>query len=51
MILFILFTKLDLTEAYTYLGIAASHDNEHKDEKEKLRKKYFRTLILVLGTE
>jgi len=49
--LFFLFTKLDLTEAYTYLGIANSHDIEHKNEKEKLKKEYLRTLRLVFGTE
>jgi len=45
------FTKQDLTEAYTYLGTEDSHDIEHKNEKEKLKKEYLRTLRLVLGTE
>jgi hypothetical protein len=42
---------MDLTEAYTYLGIEDSQDTEHKNEKEKLKKKYLRTLRLVLGIE
>jgi hypothetical protein len=46
-----LFTKLDLKETYTHLGIEDSHDVEHKNEKEKLKNEYFRTLRLVMGTE
>jgi len=34
-----------------YLGIERNHDIEHKIEKEKLKKEYFRRLRLVLGTE
>jgi hypothetical protein len=46
-----LFTKLDLKETYTHLGIEDSHDVEHNNEKEKLKKEYFRTLRLIMGTE
>jgi len=46
-----LFTKLDLTETYTHLGIEDSHDIEHKNEKEKLKKEDLRTLRLVIGTD
>jgi hypothetical protein len=33
------------------LGIEDSHDRQHKNEKEKLKKEYMRRLRLVLGTE
>jgi len=36
--------ELDPTEAYTYLGIAKSHDIQCKTEKEKLMKEYLRRL-------
>jgi len=42
---------LQLKTVYTYLGIEDSHDIEHKNEKEKLKKEYLRTLTLVLGIE
>jgi hypothetical protein len=32
-------------------GIEESHDMEHKNEKEKLKKEYLRRLRLVFGTE
>ena len=32
--------KLDPRKAYKYLGIEESFDVQHKDEKEKLKKKY-----------
>jgi hypothetical protein len=34
-----------------YLGMEESHNIEHKDEKEKLKKEYLRWLRLVLGTK
>ena len=34
-----------------YLGIEESFDIQHKNEKEKLKKEYFRRLKLVLSTE
>ncbi len=34
-----------------YLGIGESYDIQHKNEKEKLKKEYFRRLRLILGTE
>ena len=43
--------ELDPREAYKCLGIEESHDIEHKNEKEKLKKEYLRRLRLVLGTE
>jgi len=42
---------MDLRKAHKYLGIEESHDIEHKNEKEKLKKEYVRRLRLVLGTE
>jgi hypothetical protein len=43
--------ELDPTEACKYLGREESHDIEHKNEKEKLKKEYLRRMKLVLGTE
>ena len=43
--------ELDLRKAYKYLGIEESFDILHKNEKEKLKKKYLKRLRLVLGTE
>ena len=34
-----------------YLGVEKSHNTEHMDEKENLKKEYLRWLRLVLGTE
>jgi hypothetical protein len=42
---------LDPRKAYEYLGIEDSHDTEHKNEKEKLKKEYLRRLRIVLDTE
>jgi hypothetical protein len=41
----------DPRKVYKYLGIEESHDIEHENEKEKLKKKYMRRLRLVLDTE
>jgi len=43
--------EIDPRKAHKYLGIEESHDIEHKNEKEKLKKEYVRRLRLVLGTE
>ena len=44
--------EMDPRETYKYLGIEESFDIQHKNEKEKLKKKeYLRILRLVLGTE
>ena len=44
--------EMDPRETYKYLGIEESFDIQHKNEKEKLKKKeYLRRLRLVLGTE
>ena len=43
--------ELDPRKAYKYLGIEQSYDTQHKNEKEKLKKEYFKRLRLVLGTE
>jgi hypothetical protein len=43
--------ELDPREAYMYLGIDVSHDIEHKIEKQKLKKEYFRGLRLVFSTD
>jgi len=43
--------ELDPRKAHKYLGIEESFDIQHKNEKEKLKKKYLRRLRLVLGTE
>ena len=43
--------ELDPRKAHKYLGIEESSDIQHKNEKEKLKKKFFRRLRLVLGTE
>jgi hypothetical protein len=43
--------ELDPTEACKYLGREESHDIEHKNEKEKLKKEFLRRMRLVLGTE
>jgi hypothetical protein len=40
--------ELDPRKAYKYLGIEENFDIRHKNEKEKLKKKYFRRLRLVL---
>ena len=45
------FKELDSRKAYKYLGIGESYNIQHKNEKEKLKKEYFRRLRLVLGTE
>ena len=42
---------LDPRKVYKYLGIEESFDIQHKNEKEKLKKEYFRRLRLVLSTE
>ena len=44
-------TELDPKDAYLYLGIEDSHDRQHKNGKEKLKKEYLRRLRLVLGTD
>ena len=36
--------ELDPREAGTYLGIEKSHDIQHKNEKEKLKKEYLRRM-------
>jgi hypothetical protein len=38
-------------KAYKYFGVAENHNIEHKNEKEKLKKKYVWTLRLILSTE
>ena len=43
--------ELDQRKTYKYLGIKESFDIQHKNEKEKLKKKYLRRVRLVLGTE
>jgi hypothetical protein len=43
--------ELDPRKAYTYLGVEENFDIQHKNRKEKLKKKYLRRLRLVLGTE
>ena len=43
--------KLDPRKAYKYLGIEESFDIQHKNQKEQLKKEYFRRLRLVLGAE
>jgi len=43
--------ELDPRKTYKYLGIEESFDIQHKNEKETLKKKYLRSLRLVLGTE
>jgi len=43
--------KLDPRKAYKYLGREESYDVQHKNEEEKLKKEYLRTMRLVLGTE
>jgi len=43
--------ELNPTKVYNYLGIEESFDIQHKNEKEKLKKEYVRSLRLVLGTE
>jgi hypothetical protein len=42
--------ELDTRKAYKYIGTELSHDIEHKNEKENL-KKYLRGLRLLLVTE
>jgi hypothetical protein len=43
--------ELDPRKACKYLRIEESHDIQHKNETEKLKKEYLRRLILVLDTE
>ena len=43
--------ELDPRKACKYLGVGESYDIQHKNEKEKLKKEYFRRLRLILGTE
>jgi hypothetical protein len=43
--------ELDTRKAYKYLGIKESFDIQHKNEKERLKKKYLERLRFVLGTE
>jgi len=43
--------ELDPRESCKYLGKEESHDMHHENEKEKLKKAYWRRLRLVLGTE
>jgi len=43
--------ELDLRESYKYLGIEERHDMHHENEKENLKKEYWRGLRLVFGTE
>ena len=43
--------ELDPRKAYKYLGIEENFDMQHKNEKEKLKKEYLRSLRLVLDTE
>jgi hypothetical protein len=43
--------ELEPMKAYNYLGVAENHNVEHKNEKEKLKKKYVRRLRLILSTE
>jgi len=43
--------ELDPRDAYLYSGREDSHDREHKNEKEKLKKEYLRRLRLVWGTD
>jgi hypothetical protein len=44
-------TELDPRKAYKYLGIKESHDTQHKNKKEKLKKERFWRLSLPLGAE
>jgi hypothetical protein len=39
--------ELDPKEACKYLGREESHDTEHKNEKEKLKKEYLTRMRLV----
>jgi len=43
--------ELDPRDACKYLGIEESHDREHKNEKETLKKEYLGRVRIVLGTE
>ena len=43
--------EVDPRKTYKYLGIEESYDVQHKNEEEKLKKEYLRTMRLVLGTE
>jgi hypothetical protein len=43
--------ELDPRKAHMYLGIEQSHDIQHKNEKEKLKRQYVKRLTLVLDTE
>jgi hypothetical protein len=42
---------LDPRKAYKYLGTEESHDMQHKNEKEKLKKEPLRRLRQMLDTE
>ena len=39
--------ELDPREACKYLGTEENHDTQHKNEKEKLKKEFLRTMRLV----
>jgi hypothetical protein len=43
--------ELEPMRAYKHLGVAENHNIEEKNEKEKLKKEYVRTLRLILSTE
>jgi len=43
--------ETDSKKAYKHLGTEESYDIQHKNEKEKLKKEYWRRMRLVLGTE
>jgi hypothetical protein len=43
--------ELEPMKAYKYLGVEESHNIEHKNEKEKLKKEYVRRLRLILNTD
>jgi hypothetical protein len=43
--------ELEPMKVCKYLGVEENHNIEHKNEKEKLKKKYVRRLRLILNTE
>jgi hypothetical protein len=43
--------ELEPVKAYKYLGVEDSHNIEHKNEKENLKKEYVRKVRLILSTE
>jgi hypothetical protein len=43
--------ELGPRDAYSYLGTEDSHDRQHKNGKEKLKKEYLRRLGVVLDTD